>query len=325
MKYKRKLLPVLIGSILMSGCAYFQPKQNTAENDLKIESTIKVSGANAQAASMYQLGRYYQGQNRFEQALEAYKKSLDADQTYTESYNGLGVLNSRLGNYDEAITQFKHALELAPQADHIHNNLGYAYYLQGNIDAARAAFQQALLINPDNTRAFKNLALVQGKPLDVLPKSNAVVDTVVETKPGKVSSGHIEVVSQPQLEVRQLEPSVFELKKYIPVQERSSIRGRLQVGRIEVSNGNGVTGMARMAAGYLKRQGYASARLTNQKSFNVPRSEVHYRSGYEAEAKELQSQVPGQPGMIERTDLRAGTNVRLVIGQDLATQQDFFR
>lgn len=325
MRYQTKLLPLLVGGVLLTSCAHFQSKQEAADKGMKIESTMSVSGANAKAASMYQLGRYYQGQNRFEQAIDAYQKSLAADSGYAESYNGLGVVYSRQGKYEQAIAQFKRALELAPRADHVYNNLGYAHYLQGNVAAATEAFNQALAMNPENPRAMKNLALVQGKPLaDVAKPAPTQVNSVTEAIPTSQSASKIEVVSQPELEVRQLAPAVFELKRH-EADEMPVRHGRLQVGRIEVANGNGVTGMARKVSVYLKREGYVSARLTNQKPFNIARSEVHYRSGYEAEARELQAKLPGQPDMVARNDLRKGINLRLVLGADLAGQQEYFR
>lgn len=339
MKYTRKLLPMLVAATFVSGCAYMQPKPKTDENSLRIESTMKVSGASANAASMYQLGRYYQGQNRFEQAIAAYQKSVLADDKYTESHNGLGVIYSRQGKYDAAISSFTRALELAPQADHIHNNLGYAQYLQGDNVAAIASFEQALQFNPENQRAAKNLALAQAKlgmPLQTAAAENKAKtvagngqDTWELKAPqhnasGVEARGQIVRVEQPALEIRQIAPAVFELKRHevtTPTEQTSNI----QTGRIEVSNGNGVLGMARGVGAYLKQQGLTASRISNHRPFNVEKTQVHYRTGYQAQAKALQAKIPGEPMLVQRDDLRTGVQLKLLLGQDLATQPNFFK
>lgn len=327
MKHSKKILPVLVSMACLSACG-LMPSQQAENNPLKIESTMRVSGASGNAASMYQLGRYYQGQNRMEQALTAYQKSLAADPQYADSYNGIGVIYSRQGQYDAAIAAFNQALEIAPNADHIHNNLGYAAYLQGRNDAAIAAFNQAIAINPGNQRAIKNLALAREKaglvPLPALAALATTESVSNQSALNAAQSGELVPVTHPQLEVKQLAPAVFELKRYeVPVER---MPGRLQVGRIEVANGNGVTRMARRVSQFLQQDGYPAARLTNHKPFNVDKTQVHYRAGYRDAAEALQARMPGQPEMIERDDLRAGINVRLILGKDLVSrQQDFGR
>lgn len=343
MEYKRKLLPLLIAAGFASGCAYMQPKPQADGNAMRIESTMKVSGTSAKAASMYQLGRYYQAQNRYEQAIAAYQKSLAADAQYSESYNGLGVIYSRQAQYDAAIAEFTRALALAPQADHIHNNLGYAQYLQGDNVAAIASFEQALQINPQNQRAAKNLVLAQAKlgmPLMTAatgdkaqlanPEPTRNTQDAWEVKAPQPSAGALEQrgqivrAEQPALEVKQIAPAVYELRRYeTPTAEVPS--ARLQVGKIEVSNGNGVLGMAKRVGGYLKQEGFTTSRITNHRPFNVEKTQVQYRSGFQAQARALQAKIPGEPTLVQRDDLRSGIDLRLVLGQDLATQPDFYK
>lgn len=334
MAYKRKLLPMLIAAAFVSSCAYVQPKMQTEENSARIEPTMKVSGASANAVSMYQLGRYYQGQKRFAQAIVAYQKALLADEKYTEAHNGLGVTYSRQGSYDQAITEFTSALALAPQADHIHNNLGYAHYLKGDHVAAIASFELALALNPSNQRVAKNLAQAQaaldGKTQPASNVSTSNPQKTWEIKPSqhsvnKVESrGQILRVEQPALEVKQIAPAVFELKRYeVAVDAAKPVR--LQMGNVEVSNGNGVLGMARRVAAYLKQEGLTANRISNHKPFNVEKTQVQYRSGYQEQAKALQAKISGEPLLMQRDDLRAGVQLRLVLGQDLATQPDLYK
>jgi len=94
--------------------------------------------------------------------------------------------------------------------------------------------------------------------------------------------------------------------------------------RIEVSNGNGVTGMARKVAGFLGGEGYSGARLTNQKPFQVSSSQVQYRSGYREQAPSLVSTLPGHSTLVQANDLRGDISIRVVLGKDLAGNVAYF-
>ncbi len=90
--------------------------------------------------------------------------------------------------------------------------------------------------------------------------------------------------------------------------------------RLEVANGNGVSGAASKVSKFLRGQGYAAARLTNQKPFKTKTTQIYYRSGYEAQALLLQSKLLDAPKLIERNDMRANISVRVVLGKDMVTQ-----
>ena len=87
--------------------------------------------------------------------------------------------------------------------------------------------------------------------------------------------------------------------------------------RLEVSNGNGVTGMARRVGGLLAAVGVPAARITNQKPFTQASTEIQYRAGYGSAAASLGARIPNQPALNETDRLRPGTDVRLVLGHDL--------
>jgi len=92
--------------------------------------------------------------------------------------------------------------------------------------------------------------------------------------------------------------------------------------RLEVSNGNGVTGMAGKVGQFLKNQGYQAVRLTNQKPFQVRMTQIQYREGYQAQAQLLKISLPesSSPTLVQRNDLRADVGIRLVLGKDVATR-----
>jgi len=161
MKSKRKILPLACCVAILSACA---SNQKAAEvPSWMISPNVKTSNAQASASAMYKLGRYYQGQRRDDLAIEAYQKSIYADASYVESYNGLGVVYARQGKYQKAIDAFKSALSYAPAAAHIYSNMGYAYYLQGQYAEAVTSLKQATTLDPANQRALNNLGMAYAK------------------------------------------------------------------------------------------------------------------------------------------------------------------
>ena len=86
---------------------------------------------------------------------------------------------------------------------------------------------------------------------------------------------------------------------------------------LEVSNGNGVTGMARRIDGLLQAVGLPKSRLTNQKPFTQRTTEIRYRGGHEAAAAALSARFPSRPALVRDDRLRADIDVRLVLGKDL--------
>ncbi|MBI3223307.1 MAG: tetratricopeptide repeat protein [Nitrosomonadales bacterium] len=451
---------------LLSSCASYQKTADSAAWSVKPTYNVKHSSETPE--SYYQLGRYYQGQNRYEQALAAYQKALAIDGTFAEARNGLGVIYAMQGKQQEALEQFRLAMKQAPNAAHIQNNLGYALYLSKSYAEAASTLARAVALNPANHAAHTNLALALDKAGD---REKAVQVMAQETKPQAVENvppvtQQVQQVQQvrtvtpppvaaptvataaipspapqqvlalpkdwgvikqaarkpvPQVESRvqavQLAPNVYELRgqtevhvqtvsvdkplqqaaaqpnghgeppgqmmkqrfattvslspnslpkgerdgvslreshvkernmvvaqaaqKPVPAAEmhvrtiphvssvaEQPVRAAAPVVRpysIEVSNGNGVTGMARKVAGFLDSEGYARAHLTNQKPFKVASSQVQYRSGYREQALSLASTLPGQPGIVQVDNLRSDISLRVLLGKDLAGNVAYFQ
>ncbi|OIR17579.1 beta-barrel assembly-enhancing protease [mine drainage metagenome] len=167
MNTRLKILPAACCFALLSACATNKPvslNQNVNHDTASWSvAPMATRTSNDSLASMYQIGRYYQGQNRYELAIAAYQRVLAADDGFVEARNGLGVVYSRQGKYREAIEAFQAAIKQAPKAAHIYNNLGYAYYLQGQYTKSVLTLEQATELDPTNLRALNNLGLAYAK------------------------------------------------------------------------------------------------------------------------------------------------------------------
>lgn len=382
MKSKRKILPMACCVVMLGACA--TNNQRAVEAPWMISPNIKTSSAQASASAMYKLGRYYQGQQRDELAIEAYRKSIYADPSFVESYNGLGVIYARQGKYQKAIEAFSSAVGYAPTAAHLYSNMGYAYYLQGQYAEAVSTLKHATQLDPSNQRALNNLGMAYAKAgssgesiqaftqaisveakaaetaasaQSALPQETAadpaesVPANVTNVLAAKALAPHAEAleltlpksqgvirpaplpgavpVVDSGVRLVQVAPNVFELQSQqlsaMPVQESEpSMVVSWEQSRLEVSNGNGVNGMAAKVGKFLLGQGYPVTRLTNQKPFTVRKSQIQYRDGHHDEAKVLKDSLPDSPELVQRNDLRADVGVRLVLGNDMRTHIAYF-
>ena len=94
---------------------------------------------------------------------------------------------------------------------------------------------------------------------------------------------------------------------------------------MEISNGNGRRGMARMMGDYLRDQGEQVVRITNAGSFSMPQSVIHYAPGEIEAARRLAARLPVAAELRETLPDNARISVRLVIGQDILDYEDSMR
>jgi hypothetical protein len=109
----------------------------------------------------------------------------------------------------------------------------------------------------------------------------------------------------------------------IPVAVRATLPGpRVSAAsvpltaRLEVSNGNGVPGIASRLRGWLTNQGVVTTRLTNQAAYAQRETVVHFRRGHEESARRLAETLPAPVTTLERDNLNLRVDVRVVLGRD---------
>lgn len=235
------------------------------------------------------------------------------------------------------------ATALDPNNQRAFNNLGLAYAKAGNANKAALAFAEAITVEkPVNTTAIvaepaqsapttvTNIAAVPDSSASVetapqqdaqmlaIPKDRGIIRAAEAAPPviPVVESRTQLVQVAPNVSELQLRPQITESLQFASIEDQQE----LQKIRLEVSNGNGVTGAAGKVSKFLRGQGYAATRLTNQKPFKTQTTYIQYRPGYEVQAQYLQSRLLDAPELVERNDMRANVSVRLVLGKDMVTQ-----
>jgi hypothetical protein len=110
----------------------------------------------------------------------------------------------------------------------------------------------------------------------------------------------------------------------LPVQKPLSYAptaAQLKVYKLEIANGNGLTGLAKRVGRALARQGMPWARLTNAKPYRQTQTVIQYRPSFEHEAQVLGNRLPKAPRLVLDEHLRANADLRLVLGKDINRQQ----
>lgn len=357
--FKVKRLVCMMGCVsLVTGCALYQGRDKQA---LSIKPVMDVKHSVGGSEAMYWLGRYHQGKVNYEEAIAAYEETLAANPGHVEAHNGLAVSYSLQGRHELALEQFRKAIELSSAATHLHNNLGYAFLIRGQESDAATAFEAALQLDPENRQARDSLGAVYEKmglhdkaavltPRRSQPAIAPDAMSTAETAPAPGNSSEttptntITVMEEQGMQhtdtrLVQIAPHVFEFRmaeadravavltdKNTPttIARRNAGKVGSQDVRIEVSNGNGMAGMARRVSAFLQQNGFVKARLTDRPPFQQVRTEIHYRPANYVLAGRISQMMPKQARLLESNNLRSDIHVRVLLGKDVAGETGYF-
>lgn len=336
-----------------AGCAYLG--QPAGEQTLRIQPQLEVSQGGPEA--LYRLGRYQQGQRNYDRAIAAYREALQLDPSFVDARNGLGAVYLAQGRYDDAVRELRAAIAIAPHLAYLHNNLGYAYLLRGSNEPAISAFQEAVRLDPGQQRALQNLKLAQSRIGVRTAAANTTTTPSASAKPKDVIAP-LKSSQDRRVSVQAIAPNIFQLQiprapaavplapptksASAPPMPLPAAAGEVaprwtawmeperpltappERFRLEVSNGNGVNGLAKRIAQHLKIAGLPAIRLTNQRPFKQPDTEIQYRKGYASQAAALRSKLQDRVLAVENERLARYIDVRLVLGRDYRTEAALF-
>ena len=320
-----KRLTALAAGTLLLACASAGPK------------AIDPLVAQADAESSYLTGRTHHMALRFEQASMHYDAALRSAPGHVKARNGLAALYAEQGQLGQAIALWSDLTVSATGAGnaYLFSNLGYAHMLRGDFAQAQVALAQACLLDPLDDRAWQRLGGTLAK-LGQRERANAMYKQAKAlrghdlksdyalARGAEASTGGTAVAGGgdgerwARTDVSQAADGTFVLRR-IEAEGSPVMAGvpRNFAGNVllEITNGNGVKGMARSLAREAALGSGQQVRLTNQKGFSVRHTRVEYKSAFKVEAERLALRygtsrvVPVGPA--NRAD------VRLVLGRDM--------
>lgn len=329
MKTSSAILLTLCGSSMLIGCASNSPNSAFGSPD-PISSTLKAFIDTAQA--LYDRGRELHKQSRLAEADQYYQQALKINPEYMDAQNAMAALDASRGDVDRAIRLLTSLAEAHPDAAHIHANLGYAYYLKGQYALAKDALERATMLDPSNENSWKKLNMVSAEinRLEMRAHNDA-------TNRQSAQSGEGVEINQIMAGVYALRypesPVSIQAAQVQPIQQAQAVKGSELVlpvsasnpvsatpnavanSRIELVNGNGVTGLARALRELVAGQQWKVVRTRNNQQFSVKATRIEYAYSYYPAARQL-AETMGVSAVLRPNYQQEGSNLRVVLGRD---------
>lgn len=106
----------------------------------------------------YQLGLFFQENNRLESAIQTYNSILDIEPEYVQAIYNLGYIQLVYNqNFPVAADYFSQVIQIAPEYAEAWYNRGYSYELMGQEKLARSDYQQTLKLWSNYNLAIEGL------------------------------------------------------------------------------------------------------------------------------------------------------------------------
>lgn len=295
------------------------------------------AGAPPSAEESYLLARSHHLAQRPASALPLYQAALRASPAHANARNGLAALYAEQGQLDLAIPIWEEMTAAAPESGeaHLFVNLGHAYLLRGDSARAQAMLEQACLRDPLNPRAWDHLGtalanLGQHKRAKAMQRQAAAlrrhdIESDYAVARGAASPAIGEALRAARedgqrwarTEIERDGNGVFILRRIEPEGAAPIAAAPPDFpGNVlfEISNGNGVTGMARALSGEVGQGSGRQVRVTNQRGFGVKYTRVEYKAAFKVEAERLAGQFGAS--RVVPVGKTARADVRLVLGRD---------
>jgi len=295
----------------------------------------------AQAEQRYRTGRAQHLAEQPDAARAAYQAVLRLEPGHPGARNGLATLHAEGRELAPAIAIWREltasiGLDAGPGKAYLFANLGQAYLLGGAHEEARSALERACLLDPLNARAWQLLgdalaALGQPERSEQMHRQAAALRQHDLRADFAAAGGKTEVapLGQALAEPRpQAHPDwsqsyihvgvdgMLELRRVDAAREVHEAPAAVMVARLEIRNGNGVTGMARALSNRIDEPGIRVTRLSNEAGFAVRDTRIEYEASHADAARRLARRLGS--AQLREVDLGAPVNLRLVLGRDLA-------
>ncbi|WP_296951416.1 LytR C-terminal domain-containing protein [uncultured Massilia sp.] len=342
-------LSLLCGALLLACAA--PPAQVDAPAADGAAPDAGVAGPPARADDRYARGRALHLARRYDEAVAAYQAALQADPGHVNARNGLAIAYAERREFARAIPIWQEmtrgaTLSSGPAVAFLFSNLGYAHLLAGDDEKAVAALEKACLLDPLNGRAWQNLGEAlqrlgqDERARQMLRQASALREhdlradyaMVPGERPATIARA-LDGARRPDqewafVEIADKGNGMLELRRTPALHPRGApaaapfqpptAGGAGAVAGLEISNGNGRQGLARLLASRIRDPEVKIVRLSNEKGFAVRQTRIEYRPAFRGVAERLAQRF----GASQPVAVGAGrADVRLVLGHDLAPQR----
>jgi len=297
------------------------------------------------------LGYAYTKKGQYELAIMQFRITGDE---FSANYK-LGQILYREGNYEMAFRfnekahHAKTSAKIMSSVSNSDNGKGPAGTIQ--LEENDGRFESSVEISDEAPGAFKSDEITSASAMPSLSANmeeyqvsvdeNAEIKPVIVRKSIKKRSGSAEkqgqegepegkldlpskkidaaLTNHPDLSGEQpaLAAKNEDLMKVVKNEKRQKNDTGIEV-EIEVSNGNGVNGMARRLGSYLRKKGFKVTRTENANSFDHEKTKIIYYYGHAQDVSRLLKELPGQFDKMDIIELEhSGNHIKIIIGKDM--------
>jgi hypothetical protein len=321
-----------------AGCAMFEPG---GAKPWKVEPVFSITHSGQSSQAYYALGQYFDGSMAWDKAIDAYRKAVAADAGNIEAYGALGVALAQAGRLADAELTLRQAVALAPDLLRVRNNLGYVLLLAGKPEEAVLVLKPVVDRDGGNAIAAANLNQAMARSTGAVVASSeprhAAVPTVAAAPvrvepaapPTSLRVGYAPTVAALEERVARVATAASPASPAVPAVPAlpaapspaaqavvASTQAVPPASRLEVSNGNGVAGMAARVGRWLAAHGMPTERLSNRQPFTQRYTVVQYRVGQEDAAQHIARLLPASAKAESRPTPGLRSDVRVVLGRD---------
>jgi tetratricopeptide (TPR) repeat protein len=230
----------------------------------------------------------------------------DGSQTYQGVFlEDAGKHYFQTGKYGLALQSFEAALQRNPRSVVALNGIGACYDKLQRYDVAMRYYYRALELNPASSKALNNVGysfMLQGRNQE----ARSVLRLAANQHPDNSA----------------IRANLLAVKGKIEGRRNLQVAARVLNGMaIEISNGNGRDGMARLLRDVFKTYGIGVSRVTNAENFAYERTAIYYAPGNLRAARDLSERLPVKAVFKEMQTVVRGIVLKVLLGRDFVSHE----
>lgn len=298
------------------------------------------------------LGASYDRLGQFEAAQRSYRLALDVAPESAYIWANLGYSMLLQGRGVTAVAVLEKAIKLDPANSMARRHLALATEAAANVAASSPEGGQALPVVASTTYPPEEPAAAEtkSKPSTLAeeskPAGNAIIaiiphesvkhsDVIQDVSPVRNASpvtvqsksnvtaiaSHAEIPARSAaMATPSASPAASHLSRssYVLTVSMKAAVHNFDRTRVEISNGNGVNGMARALRTVMKSEGVNVTRVTNAIPFNKTRTVIICADEKKETAQAIARLLPGNPSVTIASTAYRNVEIRVVLGADAA-------
>ena len=150
-KYKTDIDVLHVVIISEINCNNFIKAENLTKELLDIKESKEI---------YYLYGNILKLQNKYEEAITAYKKSIKLDETFSEAYNNLANVQKKIELIDEAYRNYEKSIKYNKRNLQAYFNLANLFRSEKKFDLAIVNFKHVINIDENFVQAYSNIGQI---------------------------------------------------------------------------------------------------------------------------------------------------------------------